>query len=102
MAKGWNREKKAFVQSYGSDALDASLLLLPLVFFTAPNDPRMLSTLDATRTPLPDGGLAADGLVSRYNRALAHDGVQGPEGTFNMCTFWLIEALTRAGRTNPQ
>jgi GH15 family glucan-1,4-alpha-glucosidase len=101
MAKGWNREKKAFVQSYGSDALDASLLLLPLVFFTAPNDPRMLSTLDAIRTPLPKGGLAADGLVYRYDPALAPDGLPGTEGTFNMCSFWLIEALTRAGRTDP-
>ena len=101
MTKGWHRDKKAFVQSYGSDALDASLLLLPLVFFTAPNDPRMLRTLDAIRTPLPKGGLAADGLVYRYDPALAPDGLPGTEGTFNMCSFWLIEALTRAGRTDP-
>ena len=101
MSKGWNREKKAFVQSYGSDALDASLLLMPLVFFTAPNDPRMLSTLDAIRTPLPQGGLAADGLVYRYDPTLAPDGLPGTEGTFNMCSFWLIEALTRAGKTDP-
>jgi GH15 family glucan-1,4-alpha-glucosidase len=102
MTKGWNREKKSFVQSYGSDALDASLLLLPLVFFTAPNDPRMLHTLNAIRTPQPLGGLAADGLVYRYDPALAPDGLPGTEGTFNMCSFWLIEALTRAGRTDPK
>jgi GH15 family glucan-1,4-alpha-glucosidase len=102
MTKGWNREKKSFVQSYGSDALDASLLLLPLVFFTAPNDPRMLHTLNAIRTPHRLGGLAADGLVYRYDPALAPDGLPGTEGTFNMCSFWLIEALTRAGRTDPK
>jgi len=102
MTKGWNRQKQAFVQSYGSDALDASLLLMPLVFFTAPNDPRILSTLDAIRTPVRMGGLAADGLVYRYDPALAPDGLPGTEGTFNMCSFWLIEALTRAGQTDPK
>ena len=101
MTKGWNADKKTFVQSYGSDSLDASLLLLPLVFFTAPNDPRMLSTIDAIRTPHTQGGLAADGLVYRYDPKLAPDGLPGTEGTFNMCSFWLIEALTRAGKTNP-
>jgi GH15 family glucan-1,4-alpha-glucosidase len=102
MAKGWHKDRKAFVQSYGSDALDASLLLLPLVFFTAPNDPRMLSTIDAIRAPHTRGGLAADGLVYRYDPELAPDGLPGTEGTFNMCSFWLIEAITRAGRTDPK
>jgi GH15 family glucan-1,4-alpha-glucosidase len=102
MARGYDHKKKAFVQSYGSDALDASLLLMPLVFFTAPNDPRMLGTLDAIRRPLAAGGLAADGLVYRYDPAVAPDGLPGTEGTFNMCSFWLIEALTRAGRTDPK
>jgi GH15 family glucan-1,4-alpha-glucosidase len=102
MTRGWSADRKAFVQSYGSDALDASLLLLPLVFFASPNDPRILQTLDAIRTPLPLGGLAADGLVYRYDPALAPDGLPGTEGTFNMCSFWLIEALTRAGRTDPK
>jgi GH15 family glucan-1,4-alpha-glucosidase len=101
MAKGWNPGAKAFVQSYGSEALDASNLLMPLVFFMAPNDPRMLSTVDAIRRPLAAGGLAADGLVYRYDPAAAPDGLPGREGTFNMCSFWLVEALTRAGRTDP-
>ena len=101
MAKGWHPDSRAFVQSYGSDALDASLLLLPLVFFTAPNDPRMLRTIDAIARPVRAGGLAADGLVYRYNPAQAPDGLAGAEGTFNMCSFWLIEAQTRAGRTDP-
>jgi GH15 family glucan-1,4-alpha-glucosidase len=101
MAKGWDQQRKAFVQTYGSGALDASNLLMPLVFFVAPNDPRMLSTIDAIRRPLSQGGLAADGLVYRYDPGLTNDGLRGHEGTFNMCSFWLIEALTRAGRTDP-
>ena len=101
MAKGWNAERKAFVQAYGSDALDASALLMPLVFFMAPNDPRMVSTVDAIRKQLDAGGLAADGLVYRYNPADAPDGLPGREGTFNICSFWLVEALTRAGHTDP-
>jgi GH15 family glucan-1,4-alpha-glucosidase len=100
MTKGWDASRKAFVQAYGSDALDASSLLMPLVFFMAPNDPRMLSTVDAIRRQVGAGGLAADGLVYRYDPAAAPDGLPGREGTFNMCSFWLVEALTRAGRTD--
>lgn len=100
MQKGWDPGQKAFVQSYGSHALDASNLLMPLVFFTAPNDPRMLQTVDAVRRPLAHGGLSAAGLVYRYDPREAPDGLPGREGTFNMCTFWLVEALTRAGRTH--
>jgi GH15 family glucan-1,4-alpha-glucosidase len=102
MAKGWSESRGSFVQSYGSDALDASTLLMPLTFFMAPNDPRMLATLDAIRSPATRGGLAADGLVYRYDPQAAPDGLPGVEGTFNMCSFWLVEALTRAGRTEPR
>ena len=101
MTKGWDPQRRAFVQAFGSSALDASSLLMPLVFFMAPNDPRMLSTVDAIRRPLAAGGLAADGLVYRYDPAAAPDGLAGREGTFNMCSFWLVEALTRAGHTDP-
>jgi GH15 family glucan-1,4-alpha-glucosidase len=101
MARGWDPRRRSFVQAFDSDALDASSLLMPLVFFMAPNDPRMLSTVDAIRQPLAAGGLAADGLVYRYDPAAAPDGLAGREGTFNMCSFWLVEALTRAGRTDP-
>jgi GH15 family glucan-1,4-alpha-glucosidase len=101
MAKGWDAKRRAFVQAYGSGAVDASALLMPLVFFMAPNDPRMLATVDAIRTPVTRGGLAADGLVYRYDRQVAADGLDSDEGTFNMCSFWLVEALTRAGRTDP-
>jgi GH15 family glucan-1,4-alpha-glucosidase len=101
MAKGWDPRRRVFVQAYGSEALDASALLMPLVFFMAPNDPRMLHTVEAIRRPLDMGGLAADGLIYRYDPKLAPDGLPGTEGTFNMCSFWLVEALTRAGHTDP-
>jgi GH15 family glucan-1,4-alpha-glucosidase len=101
MEKGWSPERKSFVQAYGSDALDASLLLMPLTFFMAPNDPRMIATVDAIRTPVTKGGLSTDGLIYRYLRHETSDGLPGLEGTFNLCSFWLVEALTRAGSTDP-
>jgi GH15 family glucan-1,4-alpha-glucosidase len=101
MEKGWDAQRKTFVQAYGSNALDASTLLMPLVGFTAPNDERTLSTLDNIRRPSAAGGLSADGLIYRYNPVSARDGLPGWEGTFNLCTFWLVEALTRAGCTDP-
>jgi GH15 family glucan-1,4-alpha-glucosidase len=102
MQHGWDAERRSFVQAYGSPALDASSLLMPLVFFTAPNDPRMLATIDAIRKPLSQGGLSAAGLVYRYDPSEAPDGLPGREGTFNVCSFWLVEALTRAGHTDPR
>lgn len=101
MSKGWNKKRQAFVQHYGSDSLDAANLLMPLVFFVSPDDPRMLKTLEATLRLPSKGGLVSNGLVYRYNLKETSDGLDGEEGTFNMCTFWLVEALTRAGRTNP-
>jgi GH15 family glucan-1,4-alpha-glucosidase len=101
LKNGWSARRKAFVQHYNSDELDASNLIMPLVFFMSPNDPRMLSTLDATLKDPAEGGLLTNGLVYRYNSEHFDDGLRGGEGTFNMCTFWLVEALTRAGRTDP-
>jgi GH15 family glucan-1,4-alpha-glucosidase len=101
MNKGWSAKQQAFVQSFGSEALDASSLLMSLVLFMAPNDLRMKTTIDAIRRPLDQGGLTANGLVFRYDPLAAPDGLPGREGTFNMCSFWLVEALTRAGRTDP-
>jgi GH15 family glucan-1,4-alpha-glucosidase len=98
MARGWSERRKAFVQSYGSGALDASNLLMPLVFFVSPVDPKMLDTLSAIMRAPREGGLLSDSLVYRYDLARTADGLPGEEGTFNMCTFWLVEALTRAGR----
>ncbi len=98
--KGWSSERQAFVQHYGSNTLDAANLIMPLVFFMSPSDPRMLKTLDAINRPPSKGGLVSNSLVYRYNVAETRDGLDGEEGTFNMCTFWLVEALTRAGRTD--
>lgn len=102
MDKGWNDELEAFVQSYGSDNLDAANLMMPLVFFLSPNDPRMISTLDAINRSPEDGGLVSNSLVYRYNAHEAGDDLEGKEGTFNICTFWLVEAMTRAGRRDPK
>jgi GH15 family glucan-1,4-alpha-glucosidase len=97
MSKGWSQKRKAFVQHYDSESLDASVLIMPLLFFMAPNDPRMVSTIDAINRSPKEGGLVSDGLVFRYDTETGDDGLHGPEGTFTMCSFWLVEALTRAG-----
>jgi GH15 family glucan-1,4-alpha-glucosidase len=101
MIRGWSSKRQAFVQHYGSESLDASNLMMPLVFFVSPTDPRMLETLDAINRSPEDGGLVSNSLVYRYNPEETADGVGGEEGTFNICTFWLVEALTRAGRVDP-
>jgi GH15 family glucan-1,4-alpha-glucosidase len=94
MEMGWNQEKNSFVQYYGSDALDASLLLMPLVKFVGPTDPRWIATLDRIQQEL-----TYDTLVERYSTEhAAPDGLTGGEGSFNLCSFWLVECLTQAGR----
>jgi len=100
MTKGWDAKNQTFVQRYGSPSLDAANLMMPLVFFVSPTDPRMLKTLDATNRSPEDGGLTSNGLVYRYNIADTQDGLSGEEGTFNICTFWLVEAMTRAGKVD--
>jgi len=102
MTKGWNEKRHAFTQFYGSEDLDASVLIMPLVFFMAPNDPRMISTIIAILKNPRDGGLLSDSLVYRYPPQPRIDGLPGEEGTFNMCSFWLVEALTRAGVAFPE
>jgi GH15 family glucan-1,4-alpha-glucosidase len=95
MERGWNESCHSFVQYYGSDQMDASLLLMPLVFFVSPNDPRMIRTLERIQDRL-----AMDSLVHRYSLSDDNpvDGISGREGAFSICSFWLVEALTRAGR----
>ncbi|MFJ3876479.1 glycoside hydrolase family 15 protein [Streptomyces sp. NPDC090077] len=95
MTLGWSTERGAFVQEYDSTVLDASLLLMPLVGFITPGDPRWLSTLDAM-----DRELVSDSLVYRYDPAASPDGLQGSEGTFSLCTFLYVYALARAGRVD--
>ncbi|CAO2654169.1 Nn.00g109020.m01.CDS01 [Neocucurbitaria sp. VM-36] len=98
MEKGYNSELGCFIQSYESnDVLDSAVLIAPLVFFISATDPRFLKTLDRILKPPEKGGLTSTGLVYRYNHALSDDGVGGREGAFSLCTFWLVEALTRAG-----
>ena len=91
LSEGWSDRAGAFTQSFGSDDLDASSLMLPLVGFLPSDDPRVLSTIEATEARLTD----ARGLVYRY-RAL--DALDGDEGAFLLCTFWLAQALAMAGR----
>jgi GH15 family glucan-1,4-alpha-glucosidase len=95
MTRGWSAERQSFVQYYDGDVLDASNLLMPLVKFIGPRDPRMLSTLDAINEEL-----VSDSLVYRYHPTrAADDGLGGAgEGSFSLCSFWLVECLTRAGR----
>jgi GH15 family glucan-1,4-alpha-glucosidase len=93
MQKGWNPELQAFSQYEGSDVLDASNLLMPLVGFIVPNDPKWQSTLAAM-----DRTLVSDSLVYRYDPAASPDGLKGSEGTFSLCTFWYVDALARSGR----
>ncbi len=100
MEKGWNTTRQAFIQRYGNDSLDAANLMLSLVFFVSPTDPRMLKTLDAINRSPDEGGLVSNGLVYRYNISETEDGLKGEEGTFNICTFWLVEAMTRAGKVD--
>jgi GH15 family glucan-1,4-alpha-glucosidase len=85
----WNNELQAFVQTKNGTTLDAACLLAPLVRFISPTDPRWLSTLQAIEANLVD-----DSLVYRYR---TEDGLTGTEGTFCMCSFWLIECLARSG-----
>jgi GH15 family glucan-1,4-alpha-glucosidase len=94
MEKGWNPQKKSFVQYYGSDTLDASLLLMPVVQFVGSTDPRWLATLDRIRKEL-----AYDVLVDRYETAAdTSEDASADTGSFSVCSFWLVECLTRAGR----
>jgi GH15 family glucan-1,4-alpha-glucosidase len=85
--RGYDRELGSFVQSYGSKQLDASLLLLPIVGFLLPEDPRVRGTLRAV-----ERRLLADGLVMRYDTAASHDGLPAGEGAFLACSFWLVDA----------
>ncbi|MEV0803729.1 glycoside hydrolase family 15 protein [Kribbella sp. NPDC050281] len=93
MTRGWDPERRAFVQQYGSKVLDSSLLRMPTVGFIAPQDPRWLSTLRAM-----DSELVTDSLVYRYNPEASPDGLRGSEGTFSLCTFMYVDALGKAGR----
>ena len=94
LERGWNREVGAFTGAFGSDHLDASVLLLPLVGFLPAGDPRVVATVDAIRRELE-----VDGLVHRYRDAGGGvDGLPPGEGAFLACSFWLVEVLALQGR----
>jgi GH15 family glucan-1,4-alpha-glucosidase len=88
--QGWSERAGAFTQAFGADDLDASALMMPIVGFMPAGDARMKATIDAIAEHLTDDR----GLVYRY---LAHDGLEGSEGTFLLCTFWLAQAQALAG-----
>ncbi|MDT7847158.1 glycoside hydrolase family 15 protein [Streptomyces justiciae] len=93
--KGFDTERNTFTQSYGSEELDASLLLIPRVGFLPPDDPRVIGTVDAIREELGHGGF-----LRRYSTdGTTVDGLPGEEGTFLVCSFWLADALHMTGRT---
>jgi len=89
----WDPDRKAFVRSSGARSVDAASLLMPLVRFIGPTDPRWLSTLRAI-----EEDLAYDSLLFRYrNEDGDGDGLSGKEGTFSLCSFWYVESLSRSG-----
>ncbi len=92
-ANGFQRGKQSFTQSFGSDALDASVLMIPLVGFLPATDSRMRSTVAAIEREL-----LHDGLVRRYQTEHTDDGLQGNEGVFLACSFWLADNMALQGR----
>ncbi|MEW2074682.1 MULTISPECIES: glycoside hydrolase family 15 protein [unclassified Streptomyces] len=93
MDRGWSASRRAFVQHEDGEVLDAAVLMMPMAKFIAPTDPKWLSTLDSLTEDL-----VSDSLVYRYDPLVSPDGLHGAEGTFSICSFWYVEALTRAGR----
>jgi GH15 family glucan-1,4-alpha-glucosidase len=92
-AKAFNAKRKTFVQSYGSEQLDASLLLMPLVGFLPASDPRVVATVEAIEREL-----MPDGLVMRYDTSKVDDGLPPGEGVFLACSFWMVSSLKAIGR----
>lgn len=90
LAHGWSEREQAFVQHFGTDRIDASALLMPLVGFLPIGEPRMQSTIEAVVRELGQGGL-----LRRYSGG---DGLEGSEGAFLLCSFWLVDCLTLSGR----
>jgi GH15 family glucan-1,4-alpha-glucosidase len=91
--RGWNEERGAFVQAYGSDALDAANLMMGPVGFLPIEDPRVQATIDRSLEELTENGL-----VFRYRTDATDDGLEGHEGAFGLTTFWMIDALALSGR----
>jgi GH15 family glucan-1,4-alpha-glucosidase len=94
LTRGWSEQRQSFAQAFDSDDLDAAVLLMPIYGFLPATDPRMRSTIDAVARELTQ-----DGLVLRYRNqeGVNADGLSGEEGTFVICSFWLVDCLARAG-----
>jgi GH15 family glucan-1,4-alpha-glucosidase len=92
-ARGWNEQRRTFTQVYEGEELDASLLLIPLLGFLPPSDPRIASTMDAI-----ERDLTFDGFVRRYHTHKVDDGLPPGEGTFLACSFWMVDNLALQGR----
>ena len=94
LERGWSEKRQAFTQSFDSDELDAAMLLMPILGFLPATDERMRSTIEAIARDLTE-----DGLVLRYRtgEGLNEDGLSGEEGTFVICSFWLVSCLAKAG-----
>jgi GH15 family glucan-1,4-alpha-glucosidase len=94
LTRGWSEERQAFAQAFDSDELDAAVLLMPIYGFLPATDPRMRSTIEAVARDLTE-----DGLVLRYRNqeGVNADGLAGEEGTFVICSFWLVDCLAKAG-----
>jgi GH15 family glucan-1,4-alpha-glucosidase len=95
LEKSWNEKRRSFVQAYGTNNLDASVLFIPMVGFLPAEDPRMAATIDAVQKEL-----VRDGFVYRYLPSQTDDGVGGGEGAFTMCSLWLAGCLITSGRVD--
>jgi GH15 family glucan-1,4-alpha-glucosidase len=97
LRRGWSERRQAYAQAFDSDELDAAALLMPLVGFLPATDERMHATIDRIADELTD-----DGHVLRYRNAggLNADGLRGEEGTFVLCSFWLVSCLAQAGEVD--
>jgi alpha,alpha-trehalase len=97
LERGWSESRRAFAQSFDSDELDASQLLMPILGFLPATDERMRSTIEAIAADLTE-----DGLVLRYrtDEGQGADGLSGEEGTFVICSFWLVSCLAEAGEVD--
>jgi GH15 family glucan-1,4-alpha-glucosidase len=97
LTRGWSEARRAYAQSFDSDELDAAQLLMPILGFLPATDERMRSTIEAIAAELTE-----DGLVLRYRNqeGLNADGLTGEEGTFVICSFWLVSALAKAGEVD--
>jgi GH15 family glucan-1,4-alpha-glucosidase len=97
LTRGWSEKRQAFAQAFDSDELDAAVLLMPIYGFLPATDPRMRSTIEAVARELTE-----DGLVLRYRNqeGVNADGLSGEEGTFVICSFWLVDCLAKAGEVD--